>query len=88
MDLRYTEAENAFKLAYTEARQTWGEFSMRLLDRAGLSLSEVGGVDGHGALSNEVFAEDWLRDTACSILAGTSQIQRNILSERMLGLPR
>ncbi len=77
-----------FKLAYTDARQKLGEFSMALLDRAGLSFSEVDGIDGLGALPNDAFSEQWVRGISFSIFAGTSQIQRNILGERALGLPR
>jgi alkylation response protein AidB-like acyl-CoA dehydrogenase len=76
-----------FKLGYTDARQKLGEFSMGLLERAGLSLGGLDQLDGR-PLPNEAFGEDWLRGIAFSIFAGTSQIQRNILSERMLGLPR
>jgi alkylation response protein AidB-like acyl-CoA dehydrogenase len=77
-----------FKLGYTDARQKLGDFSMGLLERAGLSFDGLDGLDGLGPFPNEAFAEDWLRGIAFSIFAGTSQIQRNILSERMLGLPR
>ncbi|MCU1458609.1 MAG: acyl-CoA dehydrogenase [Actinomycetia bacterium] len=64
------------KLAYSEARQRLGDLSMRVLGRRGLR------VDG-----NE-FVEERLRTLALTIAAGTSQIQRNIVAERVLGLPR
>jgi alkylation response protein AidB-like acyl-CoA dehydrogenase len=65
------------KLAYSEARQKLGELSLRVLERDGLV------VDGKGD-----FVEERLRVLALTIAAGTSQIQRNILGERVLGLPK
>ena len=64
------------KLAYSEARQRFGELCLRVLDRNGLNL------DG-----NEL-VEERLRTMSLTIAAGASQIQRNIISERVLGLPR
>jgi alkylation response protein AidB-like acyl-CoA dehydrogenase len=64
------------KLAYTEARQRFGELCLRVLERDALS------IDG-----NEL-VEERLRTLALTIAAGTSQIQRNIIGERVLGLPR
>ena len=65
------------KLAYTETRQKLGELSLRVLDRDALT------VDGVGP-----FVEERLRTLALTIAAGTSQIQKNIIGERVLGLPR
>jgi len=76
-----------FKLAYTETRQRLGEFSLSLLGRAGLAADDVGGLDGR-ALPAETMVEDWLRGISLTIAAGTSQIQRNIVGERILGLPK
>jgi alkylation response protein AidB-like acyl-CoA dehydrogenase len=64
------------KLAYTEARQRFGELCLRVLEREALDLD-----------TNE-FVEERLRTLALTIAAGSSQIQRNIISERVLGLPR
>jgi alkylation response protein AidB-like acyl-CoA dehydrogenase len=63
------------KLAYSEARQRLGDLSLRVLDRGALSVESE-------------FVEERLRTLALTIAAGTSQIQRNIISERVLGLPR
>jgi len=77
-----------FKLAYTEARQKLGEFSLSLLGRAGLAGEDLEGLDGGGPLPSETIVEDWLRGISLTIAAGTSQIQRNIVAERILGLPK
>jgi hypothetical protein len=77
-----------FKLAYTETRQKLGEFSLSLLGRAGLAAHDTDGLDGLGGLPAEEMVEDWLRGISLTIAAGTSQIQRNIVGERILGLPK
>jgi hypothetical protein len=64
-----------FKLAYTEARDRLGELSMRALGR--------GAFDVH-----DYRVEERLRTLSLPIAAGTSQVQRNIIGERLLGLPR
>jgi alkylation response protein AidB-like acyl-CoA dehydrogenase len=64
------------KLAYTEARQRFGELCLRVLERGALDIE-----------GNEL-VEERLRTLALTIAAGTSQIQRNIIAERVLGLPR
>lgn len=77
-----------FKLAYTETRQRLGELSLSLLGRAGLAAEDVAGLDGMGVFPAETMMEDWLRGISLTIAAGTSQIQRNIVGERILGLPK
>jgi alkylation response protein AidB-like acyl-CoA dehydrogenase len=67
------------KLAYSEWRKRFGELSLRVLGRTGLDLDAPEG----GRL-----VEERLRTLALTIAAGTSQIQRNIIGERLLGLPR
>ncbi|MGH9079542.1 MAG: acyl-CoA dehydrogenase family protein, partial [Acidimicrobiales bacterium] len=77
-----------FKLAYTETRSRLGEFSLALLGRAGLAADDPTGLDGLGPLPAGTMVEDWLRGISLTIAAGTSQIQRNIVGERILGLPK
>src|SRR5271154_3326397 len=77
-----------FKLAYSETRSKLGEFSLAVLGRAALAADDPEGTDGQGSLPAETMVEDWLRGISLTIAAGTSQIQRNIVGERLLGLPK
>jgi alkylation response protein AidB-like acyl-CoA dehydrogenase len=77
-----------FKLAYTETRSKLDEFALSLLGRAALAADDVHGADDRGLLPVEGTVEDWLRGVSMTIAAGTSQIQRNIVGERILGLPK
>ncbi|MEZ5169380.1 MAG: acyl-CoA dehydrogenase family protein [Acidimicrobiia bacterium] len=70
------------KLAYSEARQRLGDLSLAVLDRGSLAFGDTV-VEGADEL-----LEERLRTLALTIAAGTSQIQRNIIAERVLGLPR
>jgi alkylation response protein AidB-like acyl-CoA dehydrogenase len=70
------------KLYYSELLQRLTDVAMRVLGRAGLSREDVGG------LASAAFVEERLRSTSFTIAAGTSQIQRNIVAERILGLPK
>ena len=73
---------SVFKLRYSECRQKLGDLAGRLLARASLSLDDA------GELPTGRFVEDRLQYINLTIAAGTSQIQRNIIGERILGLPR
>ncbi|MGH2728220.1 MAG: acyl-CoA dehydrogenase family protein [Actinomycetota bacterium] len=73
---------SVFKLAYSEVRHRLGDLTMKLLDRAALSFEDVGGFP------SGVHVERWFQSMSLSIAAGTSQIQRNIVGERILGLPK
>ncbi|MFP8877845.1 MAG: acyl-CoA dehydrogenase family protein, partial [Myxococcota bacterium] len=70
------------KLYFTELRQRIGETCMRVLGRATLSREDVDG------LPCQSFVYEALQSLSMTIAAGSSQIQRNIISERILGLPR
>ncbi len=68
----------------------WSEMSKRLHDTA---LSVVGEAAPlwHGATDNPAdgaWQRSWLYYQASSIWAGTNEIQRNVIGERTLGLPR
>jgi alkylation response protein AidB-like acyl-CoA dehydrogenase len=73
---------SAIKLFYTELYQKICDLSMRLLGRANVSRVDV------ASLPNGMILKRVLQSISLTIAAGTSQIQRNIISERILGLPR
>jgi alkylation response protein AidB-like acyl-CoA dehydrogenase len=73
---------SVFKLHYSEARHRLGDLAMRLLGPAGLSLDDLDDLPA-GA-----HVRGWLHAMSITIAAGTSQIQRNIIGERILGLPK
>jgi alkylation response protein AidB-like acyl-CoA dehydrogenase len=63
------------KLQYSELTQRIGDLALRLLRTGQLTLDEP-------------WVEERLRVLALPIAAGSSQIQRNIIGERVLGLPK
>jgi alkylation response protein AidB-like acyl-CoA dehydrogenase len=72
------------KLIWSESHQRLLDLAMDVLgDRAALGPQEPSSVD-HG----HWWQRDYLWTRAETILAGTSEIQRNIIAERVLGLPR
>ncbi len=68
----------------------WSEMSQRLhqlaLDALGPAAPLWAGADANP--SQGIWQRSWLYYQAASIFAGTNEIQRNVLAERMLGLPR
>ena len=73
---------SVFKLHYSEVRHRMGDLAVRLLGPARLSLTDLGGLDSGAHIRG------WLHAMSITIAAGTSQIQRNIVAERILGLPK
>jgi alkylation response protein AidB-like acyl-CoA dehydrogenase len=73
---------SVFKLRFTEVRQRVGDLAVKVLGRGSLAMSDLDGP-GSGAM-----VEDRLNALSYTIAAGTSQIQRNIIAERILGLPK
>jgi len=73
---------SAIKLFYSELYQRIGELGMRLLGRGALSREDVAGLPSGHILKRA------MQSLSLTIAAGTSQIQRNIIAERILGLPK
>ena len=73
---------SVFKLAYHDTRVRMGDTAMRILGRAGLALGDPLDLSGADHVEERLYA------LSLSIAAGTAQIQRNIVGERMLGLPK
>jgi alkylation response protein AidB-like acyl-CoA dehydrogenase len=70
------------KLRLCDALQELADVALRMVGRAGLSKDDVGGLPtGH-------LVSERLRSLGLTIGGGTSQIQRNIVAERLLGLPK
>jgi alkylation response protein AidB-like acyl-CoA dehydrogenase len=71
-----------FKVYGTELNQRRQELLMSILGPQGL------GWEGEGFEEEELaVTRDWLRSRGNSIEGGTSEIQRNIIAKRVLGLP-
>jgi hypothetical protein len=78
---------SVFKLSFSEHSQALGDLAMEVLDRAAVSGDPLDGPDGE-PLGNEEQLHAWFKSISSTIAAGTSQVQRNIVSERILGLPK
>ena len=67
------------KLRYSELAQEIADLILRIMGRPVLG----GGVGGP-----RESARDYLWSLQYTIAAGTSQIQRNLIAERILGMPK
>ncbi|HEX6389939.1 MAG TPA: acyl-CoA dehydrogenase family protein, partial [Solirubrobacteraceae bacterium] len=67
------------KLAMTSAGQRLGEASLAVLGPFGGLIDDAEGLP---------WQHQYMYSRAASIYGGTSQIQKNIIAERVLGLPR
>ncbi len=73
---------SVFKLYYSELRQRIGDLALKILQRGALAMDDIAGM------GNAEHVEGYIYAISMTIAAGTSQVQRNIIAERILGLPR
>lgn len=66
----------------------WSELDLRMHETALRLLGEAGELTGDGAIDGGRWLDGFLFALAGPIYAGTNEIQRSIVAERVLGLPR
>ncbi len=68
----------------------WSHAAQRLYETALDALGAIAPLSGNdpAAAANGRFQLSWLQSRAFSIYSGSSEVQRNIIGERVLGLPR
>jgi alkylation response protein AidB-like acyl-CoA dehydrogenase len=71
------------KLHWSESEQRMHRLAVEMLGLRGLLVR-----DDDNAVDDGYWAHYWLWTHALTIHSGTSEIQRNIIAERVLGLPR
>jgi alkylation response protein AidB-like acyl-CoA dehydrogenase len=80
------------KLYWSHWHQRLGELAMAAAGTAALTAPAVPSTDGDSSLDNPYPLSDlqrlYLFSRADTIYAGSSEIQRNIIAERVLGLPK
>jgi alkylation response protein AidB-like acyl-CoA dehydrogenase len=73
---------SAVKLRYSELTQEMTELLIEVIGRPAIAMSDDDDVPTRRAVM------DYLWSLQYTIAAGTSQVQRNLIAERILGLPR
>ncbi|MXZ86295.1 MAG: acyl-CoA dehydrogenase [Acidimicrobiia bacterium] len=75
---------SVFKLYYADVKKRMADLAHRMLEREALVLAEGSGDEQTGGdmVASRLYV------LSLSIAAGTSEIQRNIIGERILGLPK
>jgi alkylation response protein AidB-like acyl-CoA dehydrogenase len=68
----------------------WSEVEQRLMESAGALLGPYAGLTAGEprAVDDGAWARELLWTRSATIYAGTSEVQRNIIAQRVLGLPR
>ena len=96
LGLRYTNYRSLTTLMRTGvpgpegsvAKLHWSEANQRLTKLALELLGPAGQLDGEGGFWNGFWTYQQLRSRGNTIEAGSSEILRNIIAERVVGLPR
>jgi alkylation response protein AidB-like acyl-CoA dehydrogenase len=73
---------SAVKLRYSELSQELADLAMRVIGQPAIGRADFDEIGTTGAV------KEYLWSLQYTIAAGTSQIQRNLIAERILGLPR
>jgi alkylation response protein AidB-like acyl-CoA dehydrogenase len=73
---------SAVKLRYSEISQEIAELLVRVIGRAAIAMDNFDGLPAEYADREHLWSLQY------TIAAGTSQIQRNLIAQRVLGLPR
>jgi alkylation response protein AidB-like acyl-CoA dehydrogenase len=77
---------SVFKLSFSEHAQALADLAMEMLDAAALCADPL--ARRGTPIGNAEQVHNWFKSINLTIAAGTSQVQRNIVAERILGLPR
>ena len=70
------------KLRFSELSQEIAELGVRIVGRPAIGLVDSDGIEAQSTVA------EYLWSLQYTIAAGTSQIQRNVIAERILGLPK
>lgn len=72
------------KLAYARCLRAWADFGVRLSGLSGQRKDPI----TFGDLNSGNWLPDFMNSYAWTIAGGSDEVQRNIIAERMLGMPR
>ncbi|WP_226631901.1 acyl-CoA dehydrogenase family protein [Novosphingobium profundi] len=72
------------KLAYSRCLRAWTDLGVELADLAGQMHAPI----TFGDLNSGNWMADFMNSYAWTIAGGSDEVQRNIIAERMLGMPR
>jgi alkylation response protein AidB-like acyl-CoA dehydrogenase len=79
----------ALALKRGERLDSWGSYVKLYWSELWQAVAEFGfDVVGEGGAGARDFAHDFLSSRGATIYSGTSEIQRNVIGDRILGLPR
>ena len=82
------KVEFLFRFEHVPANVPPGIYQVQVFELGERVLGAAGRLrDGGSAETDEWMAEYWY-SRAAAIFAGTNQIQKNIIAQRVLGLPR